>query len=140
MRIEGRTKEIASDTLQLTCKAGQQLVEQEPVICLYAHDFASFSFRSAVIGIAESTVTLAMPTEVCYSERRASQRASNTTGATVTLKIPGNPSTAASFAVFDASASGFSFKAPAEQSLFAWGRPFPKWKCWSKAKKPPSTM
>ena len=126
LRIEGRAKHIDSDTLQLTCKAGSKLVAQEPVICLYAHDFASFSFRSTIMSMAESSVTLAMPTEVCYSERRATQRTSNTTGATVNLKIPGNPSTAASFAVFDASPSGFSFKAPAEQALFAVGTTFPE--------------
>ena len=124
LRVEGRAEYVGSDALRVQCKAAPKLVVNEPVICLYAHDFASFSFRSAVLSMASTQVTLAVPSEVCYSERRSSQRTPVSSHATVTLNIPGNPPTASPFPIVDASSSGFSFKAPVGQTLFSVGTAF----------------
>ena len=126
VRINAKFSAQKPGELILTCDHGSELRAEEEIIGLYSQGFVSYSFRSRITAAQGKTVTLALPTEVCYSERRTGQRSESITSAVVNFRLPWLPATEASFQVCETSAQGFSFKVPSEYAPFEVGSALPE--------------
>ena len=126
VRIEAEVRSVTSTGLMLKCDKTSGLHRGENVVCLYSHSFVSYSYRSQILSVSGADTTIALPSEVCYSERRTGQRIESNSTAIVRVRLPWMAGTETPFQLCEMSTHGMSFKATTGHTFFKEGFSFPE--------------
>ena len=126
LRVEARTQSLTPAGLVVRCEPNKTLRGDEQLIGVYSHAFVSYSFRSHVVASLGADVTIALPTELGYSERRSGQRSEGHAAGTVRLTLPWGAAAEVTFQLLETTAHGMSFKVPSSETPFEVGAGLPE--------------
>lgn len=101
-----RLRQVHATGLVLQLMSAPTVQLGEPVLALLTLDFVSYSFQAQVQSLADRTLTLSMPTQLVFSERRQSDRRAAPANTQLRLPAPWLPQGVLEWQVVDVSPGG----------------------------------